>query len=77
MKDTVLRNVYETTCSRCHRKFQVHRYIHRLEIHELDIDDFRPWATMGIDLCYQCMNAVKEFVFGKDEEDTYLEKTDA
>ena len=76
MKDKVLRNVYETTCSRCHRKFQVHRYIHRLEIHELDIDDFRPWSTMGIDLCYQCMNSVKEFVFGKDEEDTYLEESD-
>lgn len=53
MKDKVLRNVYETTCSRCHRKFQVHRYIHRLEIHELDIDDFRPLLSM-----YECCKRI-------------------
>lgn len=72
--DRVTKNVYETTCSRCHRKFQTNRYIHRLEFHELDLDTFHPWSTMAIDLCSKCINNVKEFVFGADEADIFLEE---
>lgn len=72
--DRVVKNVYETTCSKCHRKFQTRKYIHRIEFHELDLDTFQPWSTLAIDVCFQCMNKVKEFVFGKDEEDVYLEE---
>lgn len=72
--DRVVKNVYETTCSKCHRKFQTRKYIHRIEFRELDLDTFQPWSTLAIDVCFQCMNKVKEFVFGNDEEDVYLEE---
>lgn len=74
--DRITKNTYETTCSRCHRKFQTRRYIHRLEFHELDLDTFQPWSTFAIDLCSKCVNEVKEFVFGADEDDIFLEESE-
>lgn len=63
---------YILKCEKCGKYFKAHKYIHRLNFHELDVEDFRPWATIGIDLCFQCNEKVKEFVFGKDEQDTEL-----
>lgn len=56
-------------CERCGKYWEVHKYIHRVNLDDLDVEDFRPWSRLGIDLCYQCNKALKDFIFGKPEED--------
>lgn len=68
MPDRVKLTKHTIVCGRCGKKWEVGRYIYRIELHDLDIDEFRPFGTLAIDLCYQCNQEVKDFIFGKETE---------
>ena len=65
---------YIVKCEKCGKYFKAGKYIYRINFDTLDVEDFRPWARLGVDLCFQCNKAVEEFVFGKPEEDKELSK---
>ncbi len=56
------------TCARCGKKWRVHKYLYRISIDELDMEEFRPWGRLSVDLCFQCKEAVTNFIFGDPKE---------
>ncbi len=55
-------------CGRCNKTWKVHKYLYRVSLDELDVEEFRPFGRLSVDLCYQCFHDVKIFIFGDPKE---------
>ena len=65
---------YILHCARCGKSYDVHKITYRIQMQELDIEEFRSRSCLGVDLCYRCNKEVEEFIFGKPEEMTELDE---
>lgn len=68
------RSNYIFKCGRCGKRYKVHKLIYRLNFDSLDIEDFRPWSRLGVDLCFKCNKEVENFIFGSEEEMTEIQE---
>lgn len=61
-------------CAMCEKSFRVHKYVYRFELLSVDVDDYRPFSRLSLNICYHCNERLKTFIFGDEETMTEIKE---